>query len=67
MFDPGSLWGVVTILGPLLLFATMVYGGALVSVRVNDADKPRVQAVMDRSSVNANNLAPCIARTAGSV
>ena len=32
-------------------------GGALVSARVNDADKPRLQAVMDRSSVNASNRA----------
>ena len=26
MFEPGALWGVATILGPLLLLAAMAYG-----------------------------------------
>jgi hypothetical protein len=29
MFERGSLWGVVTMLGPLLLLAAMVYGAVV--------------------------------------
>ena len=42
-------------------------GGALVSARVNDADKPRLQAVMDQSSVNASNRAAMYRKDGGSV
>jgi len=42
---------------------TIRRGGALVSARVNDADAPRVQSIMDRSSLNMADRATAYRKT----